>query len=68
MKGQFSWQRNNEWGPDQLDAYINPGESYTVTFNETYRYWDCKFTLEDGSARYKYGLDVYTVGTLYIND
>ena len=67
MEGHFSWQRNNKWGPDQLTHYINPGQSYTVNFDDTYRYWDCKFVLEDGTCRYKYGLDVYTVGTLYID-
>ena len=67
IKGQFSWQGNDKWGSDQLTDYIYPGQSYMVTFDDTYRYWDCRFTLKDGSLVYKYGLDVYTIATLYIN-
>lgn len=67
MKGQFSAVDNPNWGSDQLKDYIRPGQSYTVTFNSNWRYWDCKFTLRDGTVRWKYDLDVYKVGTLYID-
>ena len=67
MKGQFSAVSNRKWGRDQLKDYIRPGQSYTVTFNSNWRYWDCKFTLRDGTVRWKYDLDVYKVGTLYID-
>ena len=67
IKGQFSWEGNKDWGSDQLTHYIYPGESYDLNFDDTYRYWDCKFTLQDGSIIYKWKLDVYKVGTLYLN-
>ena len=66
MEGHFSQHNTKKWGPDQLTNYIKPGQSYRVTFNTTYRYWDCLFVLSDGSKRYKYNLDLAKISTLNI--
>ncbi|MBR1645598.1 MAG: hypothetical protein IJ774_13945 [Selenomonadaceae bacterium] len=66
-EGYFRVSGTSDFGNDQLAEYVQQGQSHHISFEEGYRYWDCWFVLEDGTARFSYNLDVETVGTLYVD-